>query len=72
MYKKFHIYNKRLYPFIRNMLDTNRQKYTKNNAIIKRKLSYSTPPPPQQPNKWPYYMLFLSPLALNFYHHLKR
>ena len=42
MYKKFHIYNKRLYPFIRNMLDTNRQKYTKNNAIIKRKLSFST------------------------------
>jgi hypothetical protein len=68
MYKNVRIINHKLNPAIRNMLDNNKQKYTKN-RIIKRRFSYANPPP--DPN-WPYYILVLCPVILNIYHRFRK
>ena len=68
MYKNTRIINRNLNPAIRNMLDSNKQKYAKN-RIIKRQFSYANLPPDP---KWPYYMLILCPVILNLYHYLKK
>ena len=65
-----HSYSRKFNKSICSILETNKQKYKKNQYVIKRRYISNPGGPPEDP--WRYIVLLLCPVALNILYNIKK
>jgi len=67
---RYNIHNMRKFQYsISTILETNKQKYKKNRDIIRRQCSSKIPGGPPE---YPWWVLLLSPIALNIIYNIRK